>query len=171
LIRLIKQGFNAGVDHAGVEIGQPTSFFVGCALNLTAQDVDREIRNLRRKLAAGADFILTQPVYQPEVADAFIRRFADLAGPLEVPVLVGVLPLFNPRHAAFLHNEVPGISISEEIQDRLRKAGDAAPREGVKIALELIEALRPWARGVYLMPAFNRYDLAAEIVDRLHMDV
>jgi homocysteine S-methyltransferase len=62
---------------------------------------------------------------------------------------------------------VPGIRISEEIQDRLRKAGDSAPQEGVRISLELIEAVRPWARGVYLMPAFNRYDLAAEIVDQL----
>ena len=167
LIRLIKQGFNAGVDHAGVEIGQPTSFFVGCALNLTALDVEREIRNLRRKLAAGADFILTQPVYQPEIAAEFIRRLAGLAGPLEVPVLVGVLPLFGPRHAAFLHNEVPGIRISEEIQGRLRNAGDSAPQEGVRIALELIEAVRPWAKGVYLMPAFNRYDLAAEIVEQV----
>ena len=167
LIRLIKQGFNAGVDHAGVEIGQPTSFFVGCALNLTALDVEREIRNLRRKLAADADFILTQPVYQPEIAAEFIRRLASLAGPLEVPVLVGVLPLFGPRHAAFLHNEVPGIRISEEIQGRLRNAGDSAPQEGVRIALELIEAVRPWAKGVYLMPAFNRYDLAAEIVEQV----
>jgi len=167
LIRLIKQGFNAGVDHAGVEIGQPTSFFVGCALNLTALDVEREIRNLRRKLAAGADFILTQPVYQPEIAAEFIRRLAGLAGPLEVPVLVGVLPLFGPRHAAFLHNEVPGIRISEEIQGRLLNAGDSAPQEGVRIALELIEAVRPWAKGVYLMPAFNRYDLAAEIVEQV----
>jgi homocysteine S-methyltransferase len=167
LIRLIKQGFNAGIDHAGVEIGQPTSFFVGCALNLTASDVDREIRNLSRKLAAGADFILTQPVYQPEVAGAFIDRFTEQIGRLEVPILVGVLPLFSSRHASFLHNEVPGIRISEEIQDRLRKAGDSAPQEGVRISLELIEAVRPWARGVYLMPAFNRYDLAAEIVDQL----
>lgn len=167
LIRLIKQGFNAGVDHAGVEIGQPTSFFVGCALNLTPQDEEREIRNLRRKLAAGADFILTQPVYQPEVAATFIRRFTDLVGPLEVPVLVGLLPLYGPRHASFLHNEVPGISISEEIRERLRKAGAAAPQEGVCIALELVEAMRPWARGIYLMPAFNRYDLAAEIVEQV----
>jgi homocysteine S-methyltransferase len=167
LIRLIKQGFNTGVDHAGVEIGQPTSFFVGCALNLTAQDPGREIRNLRRKLAAGADFILTQPVYQPEVASTFLERYTDLVGPLDVPVLVGVLPLFSPRHAAFLHNEVPGISISAEIQERLRQAGEGAPQEGVRIALEHIEAMRPWAKGVYLMPAFNRYDLAAEIVESL----
>jgi methionine synthase / methylenetetrahydrofolate reductase(NADPH) len=170
LIRLIKQGFNAGLDHAGSEIGQPTSFFVGCALNLTALDVDREVRNLRRKVASGADFILTQPVYQPKAAAGLIQRYTELAGPLEIPVLVGVLPLYSLRHAAFLHNEVPGISISEQIQERLRKAGDAAPLEGVRIALELVESVRPWAQGVYLMPAFNRYDLAAEIVDQVTRD-
>jgi len=165
LIRLIKENFNAGVDQAGIEIGQPTSFFVGCALNLTPQDLERELKGLRRKLSAGADFILTQPVYQPELAAAFIQRYRDRYGELEVPVLVGVLPLYGPRHATFLHNEVPGISIPEAYYHRLQGAGELAPQEGVRIALELIEQMKPWASGIYLMPAFNRYDLCAEIVE------
>jgi homocysteine S-methyltransferase len=165
LIKLIKQGFNAGIDHAGVEIGQPTSFFVGCALNLSAKNPEREIKNLRRKLQAGADFILTQPVYHPERAAAFLESFADEYGELMVPILVGVLPLYGPRHAAFLHNEVPGIDIPVEIHERLKAAGDRAPQEGVQIALELVEQMKPWAKGIYLMPAFNRFDLAAEIVE------
>ena len=73
LIKLIKQGFNAGVDHAGTDIGQPTSFFVGCALNLTPPDPEQEIKNLRRKLNAGADFILSQPIYDPPAAQCFSR--------------------------------------------------------------------------------------------------
>lgn len=165
LIKLIKQGFNAGVDHAGVEIGQPTSFFVGCALNLTPLDSKREIQNLHRKVEAGADFILTQPVYRPELAESLITRYADEYGQLKVPVLVGVLPLYGPRHAAFLHNEVPGIDIPEEIRARLKAAGEDAPKEGVRVALELVESMRAWASGIYLMPAFNRYDLAAEIIE------
>ncbi len=165
LIRLIKCNFNAGLDHAGADIGQPTSFFVGCALNLAPQDPASEIKNLRRKIQAGADFALTQPIYQPEAAESFLKLYADQHGPLEIPVLVGVLPLYGSRHAAFLHNEVPGISISNEIQERLREAGEKAPREGVRIALELIDQMRPWASGIYLMPAFNRYDLAAEVID------
>jgi homocysteine S-methyltransferase len=165
LIKLIKQGFNAGIDHAGVEIGQPTSFFVGCALNLSAKNPEREIKNLRRKLQAGADFILTQPVYHPERAAAFLESFADEYGELMAPILVGVLPLYGPRHAAFLHNEVPGIDIPVEIHERLKAAGDRAPQEGVQIALELVEQMKPWAKGIYLMPAFNRFDLAAEIVE------
>jgi homocysteine S-methyltransferase len=165
LVKLIKQNFNLGVDHAGVDIGQPTSFFVGCALNLTPKDPAREVKNLRRKLRAGADFVLTQPVYEPEDAEAFLERYADEYGPLEIPILAGVLPLYGVRHALFLHNEVPGIEISEEYQGRLRAAGEAAPQEGVQIALDLIECMKPWASGIYLMPQFSRYDLAAEIVE------
>jgi len=165
LIKLIKQGFNAGIDHAGVEIGQPTSFFVGCALNFSSKNPEREIKNLRRKLQAGADFILTQPVYQAERAAAFLESYALQYGELMTPILVGVLPLYGPRHAAFLHNEVPGIDIPVEIQERLKAAGDRAPQEGVQIALKLVEQMKPWASGIYLMPAFNRFDLAAEIVE------
>jgi homocysteine S-methyltransferase len=165
LIKLIKQNFNAGVDHAGVEIGQPTSFFVGSALNLTPQDPEREIKNLKRKVEAGADFLLTQPVYQPEQAEAFLQRYAEQAGPLQAPVLVGVLPLYSARHAAFLHNEVPGVSIPEALRQRMASAGDAAAHEGVRIALELVAQMRPWISGIYLMPQFNRYDLAAEIIE------
>jgi len=165
LIKLIKQNFNVGLDHAGADIGQPTSFFVGCALNLTPQEPQQEIKNLRRKLKAGADFILTQPIFQPDLAEAFLKRYEDQYGPLQVPILVGVLPLYSPRHALFLHNEVPGVSIPESLRQRIQEAGEAAPQEGVRIALELIEQMRPWASGIYLMPQFNRYDLAAEIVE------
>jgi len=89
---------------------------------------------------------------------------------LEIPVLAGILPLHSVRHAAFLNNEVPGITISETMLRRMRQAegsGDkhSSAHEGVRIALELIEQMRPWAQGIYLMPQFNRYDLAAEIVE------
>jgi methionine synthase I (cobalamin-dependent)/5,10-methylenetetrahydrofolate reductase len=165
LIKLIKQGFNTGVDHAGADIGQPTSFFVGCALNLCPADPDREIKNLHRKITAGADFILTQPVFEPQAASTFLKQYADYYGPIQIPILVGVLPLFGTRHATFLHNEVPGISIPEEMHQRLHSAGESAPYEGVRIAQELIAQMRAWASGVYLMPAFNRFDLVAEIIE------
>ena len=167
LIRLIKCGFNLGLDHAGVEIGQPTSYFVGCALNLDPQDIDREIKYLHRKIESGADFILTQPTYQPEVAEAFLEKYQFEKGPLQVPILVGVLPLINHRHAGFLHNEVPGIVIPEKIQQRIMDAGEEAPQEGLRIAVELIQQMRSWSKGIYLMPAFNRYDLAVQILDQI----
>lgn len=165
LIRLIKCGFNAGLDHAGIEIGQPTSFFVGCALNPNPSDVELEIRNLHRKIESGADFILTQPVFQPEVGEAFLDEYKQRHGPLLTPILVGVLPLFGQRHASFLHNEVPGIIIPKETQLRIKEAGEKAPQEGVRIANELIQQMRNWASGIYLMPAFNRYDLAVDIIE------
>ena len=165
LIKLIKQGFNAGVDHAGTDIGQPTSFFVGCALNLNPQDMEGEIKNLRRKLRAGADFILTQPVYAPEQAHRFLDAYEAQYGPLPIPLLLGIMPLASARHAAFLHHEVPGISIPPEIRHRMEQAGEQGARAGVQIAIELIEQMRPFVQGLYMMPAFNRFDYTAEIIE------
>lgn len=169
LIKLIKQGFNAGVDHSGSEIGQPTSFFVGAALNLTPPDPEREVQLLRRKLANGADFFLTQPVFEPESAAQFLENYTEQHGPLGKPILVGVLPLYGTRHAAFLHNEVPGISIPDKLRARLRKADKDSPQEGVRIASELVEEIKSWAQGIYLMPAFSRYDLSAEVIEAVKL--
>lgn len=168
LMKLIKQQFNQGVDYAGSDIGQPTTFFVGCALNLMSSNPEREIKILRRKISNGADFALTQPVYQPSQAREFLNRYEDQFGPIEIPVLVGVLPLYGSRHAAFLHNEVPGIMIPETTLNRIDAAGDEAHREGVSIAAELVGDILNWSQGIYLMPAFGRYDLAAEIIESVH---
>ena len=165
LIKLIKQGFNAGVDHSGTSIGQPTNFFVGAALNLCAPEPEQEIKNLHRKVRAGADFFLTQPIYRAEDGKAFLEKYAQAHGRLEKPILVGILPLVSLKHAKFLNHEVPGISIPDKTIRRMQSAGENAAKEGVKIAIELIEEIRPWAQGVYLMPQFSRFDLAAEIID------
>ncbi len=165
LIKLIKQGFNAGIDHAGSDIGQPTSFFVGSALNLCPEDLHQEIKTLRRKMRSGADFLLTQPVYNPEDLKRFLDTYQAEFGPLEIPLLVGILPLASARHAAFLHHEVPGIVIPEKTGQRMQDAGEKGTHEGIKIAIELIEAMRPFVQGVYLMPAFNRFDSCAEIIE------
>lgn len=165
LIKLIKQGFNAGVDHAGADIGQPTSFFVGCALNLNPQDITEEIKILRRKVHAGADFILTQPVYQLEIVNKFFQRYQQDYGPLKIPVLVGILPLVSARHAKFLHQEVPGISIPDDIRNRMDRAGENGAHTGIEIAIELTQQLKKVVQGIYLMPAFNRFDYSAEIIE------
>ena len=170
LIKLIKQNFNAGVDHAGSEIGQPTSFFVGCALNLNPSDPAAEIKNLKRKLHAGADFLLTQPVFDAAPARDFLRRAADESGPLGVPLICGILPLAGVRHANFLHHEVPGVSIPESTRARLEQGGENATGVGVEIALELVRQCRPFAQGIYIMPPFGRYDVAAEIIDAVRQE-
>jgi len=167
LVKLIKQGFNTGVDHAGLEIGEPTNFYVGSALNLTPKDIEREVKVLRRKLSNGADFFLTQPVYEPEKALRFLKRYAEEYGDFDHPILVGVLPLYNLRHTNFLHHEVPGIQIPDWIQERIRKAGDDSAREGIRIAVEQIEQIKEWGQGIYLMPPFNRFEIAAEIIEQV----
>ena len=165
LIKLIKHGFNVGLDHAGANIGQPTSFFVGCALNLNPSNPESEIKNLKRKIASGADFILTQPVYDVDTARFFRDRIDRALGGLELPIIVGLLPLVSGRHAAFLQHEVPGITIPEPVYQRMQAAGENAARVGIEIAIELIRQLRSDFQGVYLMPAFNRFDYAAEIIE------
>ncbi len=162
LVQLIKERFNRGVDQAGEPIGQPTAFFVGVALSLDAADPDREWKVLQRKVQAGADFALTQPVFDVAVVERFWARF----GPPPIPVLVGILPLRSLRHAEYLHNEAPGIHVPEEVMARLRDADDPTA-EGVRIAQELLAALRERAQGIYLMPPFGRYDAAAEVIAAL----
>lgn len=167
LIQLIKQQFNAGVDKAGHSIDQPTNFFVGCALNLTPADRAHEMKLLRKKIRNGADFALTQPVFDPQAAGAFVAEYeATYAEPM-IPVLAGVKPLYNSRNAEFLHNEVPGIQIPQALRERMRRA-ENPQQEGVEIARETVMALRPFVQGVYLMPAFGRYDLVADVIDILH---
>jgi homocysteine S-methyltransferase len=167
LIKLIKQGFNAGLDHSGTSIGQPTNFFVGAALNLCPPDADHEIKNLQRKVKAGTDFFITQPIYQAKDGQGLLAKNESQHGPLDRPILVGILPLVSLKHANFLNHEVPGISIPDEIIQRMEEAGEHAAKEGVKIAVELIERIKPWAQGVYIMPQFSRYDLIAEIIDQV----
>ena len=167
LIRLIKEGFNTGVDHAGGKIGQPTSFFVGAALNLCTNNPEREIKVLRKKLDSGADFFITQPVFEVEKARNFLKIYEDKYGKLGVPVIVGILPLVTDRHARFLHNEVPGIVIPQAIQDRIAGASENMAAEGRRIAVELIEELKQDFQGAYFMPAFNRFDMVAGIIEHI----
>lgn len=170
LIKMIKQGFNAGVDHSGTSIGQPTSFFVGAALNLCPPDVETEIKNLHRKVKAGTDFFITQPIYRAQDGPSLLERYEAKHGKLNKPVLAGILPLVNVRHANFLHNEVPGIFIPDETRKRIEDAGDTenGTRVGVELAVELIEQIKSWANGIYIMPQFHKFDMVAEIIEKVH---
>ena len=167
LIKLIKQGFNLGVDHSGTSIGQPTSFFVGAALNLCPPDAEREIKNLHRKVKAGTDFFITQPIYRAQDGPSLLERYEAKYGKLNKPVLAGILPLVSLRHANFLHNEVPGIFIPEETRQRIEGAGENGAKVGVEVAVELIEQLKMWANGIYIMPQFHKFDMVAEIIEQV----
>jgi homocysteine S-methyltransferase len=168
LVRLIKHNLNVGRDQAGNAIGQPTAFHVACALNMNPPDPEREMRVLRKKIEAGADFALTQPIFDAQIARDFLARYVDQYGPLELPILAGLLPLYSIRNARFLHNEIPGINIPDATMARMESAGEDAPQEGVRIAQELTAELREVVQGLYLMPAFKRYDLVAEVIDAVY---
>ncbi len=162
LMRVLK-GLNEGIDFAGSAMAQPTSFFVGAAANPTAASLEAEIKLLRRKAEAGADFIMTQAIYDNEA----LERFLEKAARFDLPILMGLLPLHSERHAEFIHNELPGVVVPDAVRDRMKEAGEDGLAEGAAIARETVQAARGGVQGVYLVPAFNRYDVAAELVEQL----
>ena len=163
LIEVLRR-MNEGVDATGNSIGEATSFCVGAALNPAAGDVDREIERFHRKVQAGARWLQTQPIYDLAQLDGFLAR----AGGSPVPLVVGVLPLHSSRHAEFLHNEVPGITIPDDVRARLREAGDRALKVGIDMAQALVHEIRRRHAGVYLMPSFGRFEVVAEVLDAVH---
>jgi homocysteine S-methyltransferase len=166
LIKLIKERLNSGLDQAGQAIDQPTSFTVGCALNLEPADTERELRLLGKKIRNGADFALTQPVFDPAMALDFMSACHARYGPAMIPVVAGVQPLFSSGNAEFLHNEVPGITIPDDVRQRMYSAVEQQA-EGVLIAQEILEALSSKIQGVYMIPVFGRYNLIADVLDVL----
>ena len=155
-------GLNAGVDPAGKEC-EPTSFVLATGAEPAAHDRDRELRRLEDKKLAGAEVVMTQPVYDPRT----LERFLDDARPLGLPVMVGILPLASHRNAEFLHNEVPGMSIPTEYRERMAKVGGGplARVEGIKIAQEALAAVKHRVQGAYVMPPFNRVDSALAVLE------
>ena len=159
----IAAGLNAGVDPAGKDIGSATEFVLATGAEPGAADYDRELRRLEDKAKAGAELVMTQPVYDPRT----LERFLDDVAPLGLPVMVGILPLASHRNAEFLHNEVPGMSIPAEYRARMAKVGSGpeARAEGIRIAQEALGAVVGRVAGVYIMPPFNRVESALTVLD------
>ncbi|HYJ13052.1 MAG TPA: methylenetetrahydrofolate reductase, partial [Thermomicrobiales bacterium] len=164
LVRIIDH-MNNGEDIAGESIGRPARFTIACAVDPTKPDLEDEARRLHAKLEAGAHLVMTQPIFDVNVWTKFLKVFGETS--LPVPVMVGILPLQSSRHAEFLHNEVPGITLTDRARQRMREAGPNGRAEGVRMAQELLEDLVPLSQGVYLMPSFGRYEVAAEVLDVL----
>jgi methionine synthase I (cobalamin-dependent)/5,10-methylenetetrahydrofolate reductase len=154
---------NHGVDPGGKPLGAVTSFVLATGAEPAALNYDREIARLKEKKAAGAELVMTQPVYDPQL----LLRFLDDCAPLGLPVLVGLLPLASYRNAEFLHNEVPGMQVPDAVRERMRKAGTGAVarKEGVAIAREMLAAVRHRVAGAYVMPPLERHELALEVID------
>jgi len=104
-------------------------------------------------------------VYRADDGPKLLEAYEAKHGKLDKPILVGILPLVSVRHATFLHNEVPGVSIPEEIRKRIESAGDEGVKAGVEIAVELMDQIKVWAGGAYIMPQFHKYDMVAEIIE------
>jgi len=152
LTRLIS-GLNRGEDWHGRAIDAPTSFFTGVAVNPSADDLDEELRRFDQKLAAGARFAMTQVLFDLKYLDDFLDHFG---GEAPVPLLVGLWPLRSHQLAVRVHNEVPGMVVPDEVQERLRQAGAAAPEVGLALARELLVESREKAAGVYVVAPFRR---------------
>ncbi len=152
---------NAGHTLYGHELGMPAQFFAGAAFNPNGNTLTGQLHKLQKKIAAGARFVQTQPVYDLAVLDRLVAATAD-AG---IPVLLGILPLVSERNAEFLHNEVPGIVLPESVRKRMQgTSGAAGVKEGMAVAREVIDAARGRIAGFYLMPPFGRVELALELL-------
>jgi homocysteine S-methyltransferase len=162
---------NRGEDAGGSPIGQRARFTIACALDPTAADGETEWDRLERKLAAGAQLVMTQPLYSVGQVEAMLaearRRFGP--GGFPVPVLLGILPLQSGRHAEFLHNEVPGITIPDAVRGVMSAARDRGAEVGLELSLDLLGQVRSEVAGTYLMPSFGRYEQAAELVRRIRV--
>jgi homocysteine S-methyltransferase len=154
---------NHGIDPGGKSLGGVTSFLLATGAEPAALNYPRELARLKQKKAAGAELVMTQPVYDPAV----LIKFLDDVAPLGLPILVGLLPLASYRNAEFLHNEVPGMQVPEAVRERMRKVGGgpAGRKEGVAIAREMLESVRDRVAGAYVMPPLERYELALEVID------
>jgi homocysteine S-methyltransferase len=164
LIRIMDH-LNHGCDLAGKVIGPPLGIHIGCGADPSKPDMEKEVRRLEEKVRAGAEFVMTQPIYDPRT----LERFLSMSKHLERPVLIGILPLYSYKNAEFLHNEVPGMTIPEEARERMRRAGsgEEAREVGVKIAQEALLVAREQAQGVYIMPPFNKVELAVRVIEVL----
>jgi methionine synthase I (cobalamin-dependent)/5,10-methylenetetrahydrofolate reductase len=159
----IMSRFNQGIDLAGYGIGVKCGFTIACAYNPLAMDPDNELDRLKRKKDAGAQLVYTQPVFEEELAE----KAAAVCAALDLPCLVGVLPLRNPRHAEFMHNEVPGIRIPQDLLSRIQSAADDrdALEIGVAAAQDLTRRVRSCAQGLYLMPPFGSDIIARRVME------
>jgi homocysteine S-methyltransferase len=197
LIRVLK-GMNEGFDAGGAALGKSARFFYGAAFNPNMRDepidvaqerarrklieapsladlppvadehlteTELELRRLRQKLDAGAQYIMTQPIYSLDPLERFFAAF----GPVPVPIVLGMIPLHSSKQAEYLHNEVPGFDIPDEVRARMREAGDRAREVGIELAHEVITTARARGliQGCYLMPSFGRYDLVGELAQEL----
>ena len=163
LTRIVRK-LNHGLDVANNPIGKPTSFHQGVGCNPGSLNFEEEMNRLRQKIEAGAEYVLTQPVYDAKTFERFLNSYTSI--PRRPALLIGICPLLSIKNAEFLHNEIPGMQIPEEIMKRMGRgqSPDAQKAEGIAIAREALELFKKDVQGTYIMPPFNRADIALSVV-------
>ncbi len=157
---------NRGLDPGGNAIGKPTAFVIGVGVNPAAIDIPHEIKRFEWKVQAGAEYAITQPVFDPAQLEKFLSRIEHT----RIPIIAGIWPLVSARNAEFLANEVPGVTVPESIITRMRNASDKskehAVAEGIAIAREMFERVEPYVQGVQVSAPFGKVDLALQVFQR-----
>lgn len=155
---------NRGMDIGGKRLSDPTGFFIGVGVNPGAVNLNYEISRFERKINAGAEFAITQPVFDVRILEKFLRKIK----PFHIPILAGIWPLLSLRNAEFMHNEVPGASVPPKIMDRMRRAQEVGPerarQEGVDIARENLMAIKGEVEGVQIGSPLGKYELVLEVL-------
>ncbi len=154
---------NHGIDLGGKPLSGPTSFVIGAGANPAAPVLDLEIEHTFAKIEAGAEFLITQPVFDVELLTFFLEKIKSTG----IPVIAGVWPLSSYRNALFLHNEIPGITIPEDIRERMKRHPEKedALNEGVAIVRKIVSEIRPFIAGIQISPPFGRLEIALQILE------
>ncbi|MEN0643418.1 bifunctional homocysteine S-methyltransferase/methylenetetrahydrofolate reductase [Alkalicoccobacillus gibsonii] len=161
LISMIKQ-LNEGLSFSGKELGEKADFTVGAAFNPNVKYIDKAVKRLEKKIESGADYFMSQPVYDINQ----LKAIYDETKHLDQPIYIGIMPIVSSRNAEFLHNEVPGIKLTSGIREVMAKhEGDSesSKQEGLAIAKELVDAACEWFNGIYLITPFMHYDLTVTL--------
>ncbi|RYL94391.1 bifunctional homocysteine S-methyltransferase/methylenetetrahydrofolate reductase [Sporolactobacillus sp. THM7-4] len=160
LIELIKK-FNRGISLSGKSLKHPTHFRVAAAFNPNVRNLDRAVQRMKRKADSGADYFITQPVFDKQR----IIDVSEATRDVSAPIYLGIMPLTSSRNAEFLHNEVPGIRLPDDVRKRMAAAeGEEARRAGIEIAKELIDTAMKYFRGIYLITPMGHYTMTAELI-------
>jgi len=155
---------NAGEDLAGNHIGTPPGFLIGASFNPTAEDLEAEVDKLKRKVEAGAHAFWTQPVFEIGALELALEETAGM----DLSILLGLMPLRSARQAEFLHHEVPGINIPENVRNKLATlSSEDAPKYGVEVARNLLAKAKPMVSGAYIMPPASAPDLAGDVIEAI----
>ncbi len=161
IIRMIKQ-INEGIAFSGKPLKQKGKFVVGAAFNPNVKYLDKAVKRLERKIESGADYIMTQPVYDTKL----IEQVYESTKHLDVPIFIGIMPLASGRNADYLHNEVPGIQLSEDVRQRMNGLqGEEGRKVGVEIAKELLDCALSYFKGIYLITPFLFYEMSVELTE------